>query len=96
MTTLIINNTPGLFGTPEHNVYLTTDHAASSYGVPVLIKRGVAHGPADLIDLANGRAVPAAAYVVAELDTFRPTSKPLSAEESALVQKFCQYLEASK
>jgi len=26
---------------------LTTDHAASSYGVPVLVKDGEAYGPAD-------------------------------------------------
>jgi hypothetical protein len=31
---------------------LTTDHAASSYGQPVLVVDGVAHGPGDL--LADG------------------------------------------
>jgi len=28
---------------------LTTDHAASSYGVPVLVTLGAAYGPADIL-----------------------------------------------
>ena len=35
-------------------VELTTDHSASSYGQPVLIKDGLAYGQNDLIDLGNG------------------------------------------
>ena len=31
-------------------VYLTTEHPASSYGQPVLIMGGKAHGPLDLVD----------------------------------------------
>ena len=35
--------------------YLTTEHAASSYGVPVLVRRSTnqAFGPADLIQTGN-------------------------------------------
>jgi len=28
-------------------MYLTTDHAASSYGLPVLVQNRMAYGPAD-------------------------------------------------
>lgn len=30
---------------------LTNEHSSSSYGQPVLVYEGVAHGPADMMDL---------------------------------------------
>jgi len=45
MTTLICNrNASGGY------MVLTDEHASSSYGHPVLISNGTAHGPLDLID----------------------------------------------
>lgn len=42
---------------------LTTDHSASSYGIPVLVDRhGEAYGPADII-IRGGRTVAAADFV---------------------------------
>lgn len=37
---------------PQDGAYLTTEHAASSYGLPVLVKRGQAFGPGDIAPLA--------------------------------------------
>ena len=46
-----------LFGEPAK---LTTEHAASSYGQPVLVWRGEAYGPGDLLeDPATGVLVSA-------------------------------------
>jgi hypothetical protein len=39
--------------TKKGNVVLTTDHAASSYGQPVLVWDGVAYGPDDVIDYGD-------------------------------------------
>jgi hypothetical protein len=49
------------------NAILTTDHAASSYGIPVLVLDGVAYGPADKLRLRD------------DLDTLdrEPTCSPL-------------------
>lgn len=47
MATLAIN-------APGRDIYLSTDHAASSYGVPVLVEAERAYGPADLIDSGLG------------------------------------------
>lgn len=42
---------------------LSTEHAASSYGIPVLVDRnGEAYGPADII-VHGGRAISAADFV---------------------------------
>jgi len=56
MATLAIN-------VPGRDVMLSTEHAASSYGVPVLVEDGRAYGPADPIDAGQGKMVPAAHLV---------------------------------
>ena len=33
---------------------LTTDHSASSYGMPVLVHKGEAFGPADVVSATDG------------------------------------------
>jgi hypothetical protein len=39
----------GHFDTPTVPAALTTDHPASSYGIPVLVMDGAAYGPADVV-----------------------------------------------
>jgi hypothetical protein len=49
-TTIEINLTLGIIG------YLTADHAASSYGVPVLVLNGCAYGPGDILPETGTKA----------------------------------------
>jgi len=70
---------------------LTTDHAASSYGQPVFIAGGIAHGQADIVDLGEDaidflRYQPAAKLVESAY-FLRP--EDFSGAEYALIAKFC-------
>ena len=66
---------------------LTTEHAASSYGQPVLVWRGVAYGPADRLPLAGWEAAPTGYELVAAklLTAFSPASP-----QAQMVDRFCR------
>lgn len=63
---------------------LTTDHAASSYGIPVLLIEGVAYGPADRVpglpnaDIFGGTT---AASLVAGLSDNAPNNAKILADK---------------
>jgi len=66
-------------------ITVTTDHAASSYGQPVLTIGGQAHGPDDLVK--HGSQIVAAAQLVGGLWACY-NSLSLTDEEDELVQQF--------
>lgn len=72
----------------QHNLtpsyQLTTDHSASSHGVPVLVQRstGQAYGPADLAVFYESYGLTTAAYFVLRLLKTNPTAKEA-------IQRFC-------
>lgn len=49
---------------------LTTENAASSYGIPVLVWDGIAHGPEDIIQSPNGRGEKAGVWVASNPHLF--------------------------
>lgn len=51
---------------------LTTEHASSSYGIPVLVMDGQAYGPADLLPYWPEMAMAAAEYVAGWAETEGP------------------------
>ena len=65
---------------------LTTDHAASSYGQPVLVRRssGEAYGPLDIVKVYPAWGFLPAAKAVERLATL----KRLDADGAALVERF--------
>ncbi len=73
------------------NGVLTTEHAASSYGQPVFVANGVAHGQMDMVDLGSDaldflRYQPAAKHVESTY-FLRPSS--FTMDEYNLIAKFC-------
>lgn len=74
---------------PVGDATLTTDHAASSYGIPVLVLHGHAYGPGDVLVLGR-EEVRAATYVRHQ---FRGAILPLLAERF-LTQSTIQNQEA--
>jgi hypothetical protein len=63
-------------------IELTTDHAASSYGIPVLSIDGQAYGPADILpEQFQGHGKTAADWAAAEAASGR--------ESLHLARKFC-------
>jgi len=84
---------------------LTTEHAASSYGVPVLLVDGVPHGPCDLLpagDLGLPAVTAAAALATLANTRRRPNDAPrggnsfrnavrhdLTDEQVAAIRLFC-------
>lgn len=50
-------------GSPYPEAQLTTEHAASSYGQPVLVIDGEAFGPGDLLTLPDGGMMVAREWV---------------------------------
>lgn len=53
----------GYSGSPFSDARLSTGHAASSYGQPVLVIDGEAYGPADLLQLPEGTLITAREWV---------------------------------
>jgi hypothetical protein len=62
---------------------LSTDHAASNYGQPVLVAGGVAYGPLDLVRI-GGRVVTAC-----ELVRSLAIPRPEDPDAARLVAQFC-------
>lgn len=54
------------------SVYLTTEHPASSYGIPVLVFRGTAHGPGDMIQTDSGDAMTAEQFLRSCVERVNP------------------------
>ena len=90
-------------------IFLTTDHAASSYGIPVLLVYGKAYGPNDNLDsvlkdkdrsifdfLAD--KIPAADWVYDNLVIRRTGQhRPTKADQTEIVQAFlgdCEYCQS--
>ena len=67
---------------------LTTEHAASSYGQPVLVHRqtGTAYGPGDVLEAYPSFGLLPAKQVVARL----AKGASLDAEGQAAVAQFCR------
>ena len=59
---------------------LTTEHSASSYGIPVLIRRGEAYGPGDLIGLPDD--------LITARELVRQKAKEVGLEDHELVKRF--------
>lgn len=53
----------GYVGSPYPEAQLTTEHAASSYGQPVLVIGGEAFGPGDILALPDGGMINAREWV---------------------------------
>jgi len=63
---------------------LTTDHAASSHQIPVLLVNGIAYGPADLVDGLPNKDIfgaTTAASLVAGLSDNAPNEAKLLADK---------------
>lgn len=60
---------------------LTTEHAASSYGVPVLVIGDAAYGPADPIHHDGSDWAAAKDIYVSRMDSLIPDFDPMSTEE---------------
>lgn len=71
---------------PGHAAALTTEHAASSYGVPVLVVDGVAYGPGDWVPIGD-RAGMRAAALAEQVRLVLPPGEPATTETAERMER---------